>query len=91
MSTQCKIHCHNCGKDYYVYERGINHEEIQNCPHCDAKMDSVMWKMIVDAILSVADVNYHFRKYNSERNEDLFDISIENVHIQPDKFRLKPR
>lgn len=89
MSTQCKIHCYNCGKDYYVYERGISHKEILNCPHCDAKMDDTMWKMVVDAILSVADVNYHFRKYSSERNEDLFDISVENVYIPPEKFRLE--
>ena len=87
MSAQCKIHCYNCGNDYYIYRSGLDHDKIVNCPHCDATMDAKMWNMIVDAVYTVDEVNYHFRKYNGERNEDLFDISVENVNVPLEKFR----
>lgn len=87
MSTQCRIHCFNCDKDYYVYERGIDFKQIVDCPHCDAKMDSIMWKKVVEAILTTSEANTHFVKYHSERGEDLFGISVENVHVPSDNFR----
>lgn len=87
MSTQAKIHCFNCNCDYYVYWDGINRDKIINCPHCDAKIDKHMWNSIIDAMGTVHDVNYHFRKYNSERNEDLFEISVENYRVPNNKFR----
>ena len=88
MSVQCKIHCCNCENDYYVYWPHMSKENIVNCPHCDAKMDSKMWANIIDAVGNVWDVNYHFRKYNSERDEDQFYISVENVEVPQEKFRF---
>ncbi len=88
MSTQAKIHCFNCDATYYVYWSGISREKIISCPHCDAVIDEHMWNHIVDAMGTVNDVNYHFRKYNGERNEDLFEISIENYHVPYEKFRF---
>lgn len=87
MSTQAKVHCFNCGCTYYVYWSGIDRDKIINCPHCDATMDEHMWNMLVNAMGTVNEVNYHFRKYNSERNEDLFEVDIENVHVPNEKFR----
>ena len=43
--------------------------------------------MIIDAMGTLNDVNYHFRKYNSERDEDLFEVAIENYHVPNSKFR----
>lgn len=88
MSTQAKIHCFNCDSTYYVYWDGINRDKIISCPHCDAEIDKKMWKKIVNAMGTVNDLNYHFRKYHDERNEDLFEVSIENVHVPKEKFRF---
>lgn len=87
MATQAKIHCFNCDHDYFVYWFGISRDKIINCPHCDATMDSTMWNQIVDSLGTVHDTNYHFMKYHHERNEDLFEVSIENVHVPIEKFR----
>lgn len=88
MSTQAKIHCFNCDSTYHVYWAGIDRERIINCPHCDAKMDQDMWERIVHAMGTVHDLNYHFRKYHGERNEDLFEVAVENVHVPNEKFRF---
>ena len=76
-SFQAKIHCHKCNHDYYVYRSNLQHNVPVNCPNCDSKIDDMMWNMLVDAALTVDEVNYHFRKYHSERNEDLFCLSVE--------------
>jgi hypothetical protein len=88
VSTQAKIHCFNCDCNYYVYWSGISRDKIISCPHCDAEIDSKMWNMIVNALGTLNDVNYHFRKYNQERNEDLFEVSVENYHVPFEKFKL---
>ncbi|WP_034438075.1 hypothetical protein [Clostridium ihumii] len=87
MSVQAKIHCINCDNDYYVYERNLSRNQIMNCPHCDCVMDETMWHSICDAIGSVMDINYHFLKYHNERNEDLFQVSIENCYVPLNKFK----
>lgn len=46
-----------------------------------------MWEKIVDAMSTVHDVNYHFRRYHDERQEDLFGVSVENVHVPNENFR----
>lgn len=89
MSTQAKIHCHNCGNDYYVYWSEMNKQHIVNCPHCDAKMDAKMWEHIIDAMGTVNDLNYHFRKYHEERSEDLFSVSIESIDVPDKAFRFE--
>ncbi|MGX4600286.1 hypothetical protein [Faecalimicrobium sp. JNUCC 81] len=88
MSTQAKIHCFNCNCNYYVYWSGISRDKIISCPHCDAEIDDKMWNMIINALGTVNDVNYHFRKYHDERSEDLFEVSIENYHVPFEKFRF---
>lgn len=87
MSTQAKIHCFNCNADYYIYWDGISKDKIIDCPHCDATIDEHMWEQIVNAMGSVHDVNYHFAKYHGERNEDFFQISIENYYVPSEKFK----
>jgi hypothetical protein len=87
LSTQAKIHCFNCDSVYYVYWSGINRETVISCPHCDAEITEQMWQRIVDAMGTVHDVNYHFQKYHDEYGEDLFEVSIENVHVPLGKFR----
>jgi hypothetical protein len=87
MSTQAKIHCFNCDCTYYAYWDGIDKNKIINCPHCDATMDETMWNSLINAMGAVHDLNYHFVKYNSERNEDLFEVNIENFHVPSEKFR----
>lgn len=88
MSTQAKIHCFNCDGTYHVYWSGISKENIVNCPHCDATIDEIMWHRIVNALGTLNDVNYHFRKYHDERGEDLFEVSLENFHVPAEKFRF---
>lgn len=89
LSAQCKIHCFNCGCDYYVYKSEMRKDHIVNCPHCDAKMDEHMWENVINAVYTVDEVNYHFRKYHGERNEDQFSINVENYEVPLEKFRFE--
>lgn len=87
MSTQARIHCMNCDSTYYVYWTGISREKIVHCPHCDARIEEKMWERVVEAMGAVHNVNYHFLKYKGEYDEDLFEVSVEHVHVPLEKFR----
>ncbi|KIN81951.1 hypothetical protein [Clostridium botulinum] len=87
MSTQAKIHCMNCDCDYYIYWNKISKDQIISCPHCDSEIDQTMWDMIIHAMGALHDVNYHFLKYHNERNEDLFQVSIEEYYVPLNKFK----
>ena len=78
-AVQAKIHCCKCDSDYYVYLQSLEHDAPVHCPHCGAVMDNIMWNMVVDAAYAVNDVNNHFKKYNSERGENLFYLSVESI------------
>ncbi|KRO16179.1 hypothetical protein IV56_GL001895 [Lacticaseibacillus saniviri JCM 17471 = DSM 24301] len=45
-----------------------------------------MIENLYGAILSVADINHHFRKYNIERDESAFVLSVtdQEVHLAID-------
>ena len=88
MGTQAKIHCCNCGNYYFVYWAGIRKDAIVGCPHCDATMDNDTWEHVVDAMGTVNELNYISRKQHLEYNEDQFCVSIENVEVPLEKFRL---
>lgn len=88
MSTSAKIHCHNCGNHYYVYSDRVTKDQIIDCPNCDAKIEQKMWDLIVHAMLTLKDVNYHFRKYHEERGEDLFHVELEHKHVPLEKFKF---
>ena len=48
-----------------------------------------MWEHIIDAMGTVNDLNYHFRKYYEERSEDLFSVSIESIDVPDKAFRFE--
>ena len=72
MKIQAKIHCCQCNSDYQVYLQSLQHDSPIHCPNCGAIMDTDMWNMVVNATYAVNDVNNHFQKYHSEREENLF-------------------
>lgn len=87
MSTQCKIHCHNCNNNYYVYSRSVQRNIIANCPYCNARMDYTIWNMLIDTIFSIDDINNRFQKHHSEQGEDLFSVSIKSIDVPPEKIK----
>lgn len=89
MSLQCTIHCYNCNNDYHLYSRQIQHDKPVDCPHCFTKIDETVWNDLVNAVLSLDEVNYHFRKYHAERHEPLFDVSMKNIHVTEDKINVQ--
>ncbi|MFL0165258.1 hypothetical protein [Candidatus Clostridium helianthi] len=77
INTKAKIHCHSCGKDFNIYWVGLN--KIDSCPHCNADIDETMWESILKSIAQVQQTNQDFYKYNLERKEPMFTISIEGL------------
>ncbi|MDU6274034.1 MAG: hypothetical protein E6590_12825 [Clostridiales bacterium] len=89
MTTKAKIKCFNCNNTYEVYKSEVRKEHIVHCPYCDAKMDNRMWEAIIRAIYTVGEVNYLFRKYHQEREEDLFQVDIEQIYVPYEKYRIE--
>lgn len=87
MTTVAKIKCCNCDNSFSVYWTSFPKEAIQ-CPHCFATMDEHMSEKTKNVLGAVNDVNYHFLKYQEERNEHRFEINIEEVHVPPAQFRI---
>jgi len=58
------------------------------CPHCLTEMSENMVKQVKNAIGAVHDVNSQFRKNHVEREEPLFEVSIEEIFVPAHKFRL---
>lgn len=40
-----------------------------------------MIERIYQAALTVSDLNYHFRKYASEENDNLFELSVRELEV----------
>lgn len=77
INTKARIYCHSCKKDFDIYFTGLS--RVECCHNCGAKIDETMWKSIFESIAHVQDTNQHFYKYNLERNEPMFTISVEGL------------
>lgn len=86
MSTTAKILCKNCDNHFEIYWNAMP-SQIK-CPHCLSEMSENMVKQVRNAIGTVHDVNAHFRKYHSEREESLFEVSIQEIYVPTHKVRL---
>lgn len=77
INTKAKIYCHGCKKEFEIYHTGLS--RVNFCPHCGAGIDDTMWESIVSSINQVQQTNQDFYKYNLERNEPMFTISVEGL------------
>lgn len=88
MATRADITCNNCSNTFQVFWHNFEKQLPLDCPYCDRIIDKKMTEMIKHALGSLNEVNYHFRKYHSERTEDLFSVDIKNFDVPISKFRL---
>ena len=84
MSTFAKIKCKKCNNSFDIYWNDMPNSPYK-CPHCFAQIDEHMSEQLKNAIGTVWDLNYHFKKYANERNEPDFSVDIINVEIPADK------
>ncbi|TPR43189.1 hypothetical protein DY124_06325 [Apilactobacillus micheneri] len=79
------LKCFQCGNSFTISEDQLNSE--LRCPFCRSKMDEESRKDLKDAVLHLKDINYHFKKFHAEREETLFQASVNamEVHLTPDK------
>lgn len=78
-STTACLTCVQCTHDFPI-NINVKPESIV-CPFCQSKVDTDMIERIYQAALSVADVNYHFRKYASEYDENIFELSVKEQEV----------
>lgn len=84
MITTAGLTCGQCGN---FFQLNLNEKPAEiKCPFCQSEMASDMIESVYNAASTVSDLNYHFRKYKSERNEALFSLSVEEreVHLPID-------
>jgi DNA-directed RNA polymerase subunit RPC12/RpoP len=88
MATRADLKCENCGHTFQVFWNRFEKQLPLECPYCSKEIDETMTEMIKNALGSVWEVNYHFRKYHGERNEPLFTVSVTDVFVPADKLGL---
>lgn len=74
MMTTAKLLCCQCDNKFPL-NLNVKPESI-TCPYCQVKMAEDMIEKVYQAALTVSDLNYHFKKYNNERNEELFQLEV---------------
>lgn len=77
--TVAHLTCGQCNNDFPL-NLNVKPESI-TCPFCQSDVEDNMIEDIYRAALSVWDLNYHFRKYHSERNENLFELSVKEKEV----------
>jgi len=61
INTETEILCHSCEKNYVVPFKSMHRKnDVQNCPHCDAKIDEKTWIEIVEAVWGLQRANEDF-------------------------------
>jgi DNA-directed RNA polymerase subunit RPC12/RpoP len=75
-----EIKCLQCNNDFVVSEEQLS--ETIKCPFCGIKMDDKSREDMKNAILHLKDINYHFKKYHSERDEPLFQVGTKAMDIK---------
>lgn len=88
MATRADIVCKNCGNTFHVFWHGWEKQLPLECPYCCKKIGEKMTEMVKHALGCTWEANYHFRKYNEERNEPLFEVNFTEVYVPIDKFDL---
>ena len=67
----------NCGQCTNSFPINLNIKpETIICPFCQTVMTSDMIQEVYRTALTVADLNYHFKKYADERNEPSFSLTV---------------
>lgn len=82
MSSRARLTCCNCGYEFYIYSYPNVNWDGFCCPACFEEIDESLRDDIVEAMLIVKDINYHFRKQHDEYKEPRFILSIDGIDQQ---------
>ena len=77
-----KIHCDYCNQNYEVYDRDIDSEKENQCPHCGSKIDRDMWRyVVIPAFKSAQAVNMALMDEHVKKHRPLFAVTFVADHI----------
>ncbi|KAA0815472.1 MULTISPECIES: hypothetical protein [Bacillus] len=89
MATRADVKCHNCENTFQVFWHSFEKQLPIMCPYCSKELDEAMTEKLKNALGTVWNLNYHFRKNHEERkNEPLFTVDFVHVHVPIEKFDL---
>lgn len=80
LITTATLTCFQCSNAFPVNANKT--PEHITCPFCQVAMADDMIKEVYDALLTVADLNYHFLKYQSDRGESLFQLNVRSQEVK---------
>lgn len=80
LISVASLSCGNCGNEFPL--NASSQPESITCPYCQTKMSDDMIGQVYDALLTVGDVNYHFIKYQQERDEALFQLNVKSQEVK---------
>ena len=89
MSTAIKIHCENCGNDFYIYN-SFSPKESPNvsCPHCALNLPSECLEDFKKAYYAVQNLNEHIIGCLNDDVSKILTVSFEEKYVQPHKYVL---
>ncbi len=87
MATKARITCKNCDNTFDVFWTGFSEKQIIECPYCDCELDKRFNAYLKHALGSTWELNKELRKSHQERGTDLFEISIDEIHVPIEKFK----
>lgn len=71
-----------CGQCSNCFPINLNTKpKAITCPFCQSDVETDMIERIYQVALTVSDLNYHFRKYASEENDNLFELSVRELEV----------
>ena len=88
-----RIHCHNCGGHWDLYDgkAGRNapdsykHRTYKTCPHCHEQIDGQDWdRQILPAFAAMADANRELYKTHTGYGTPLFSVDYIEDRYCPD-------
>lgn len=74
------VHCHNCGARYDVFGDDLEAGRCGVCPNCLARMPQNACGKLINALLTMEEVNNDFQKANAEYGNPFFTVEIRNQH-----------
>jgi len=89
MSTVAKVKCYSCNNVFEIYLQERNLDAELRCPYCLKDMEEQSKSKLFSAIGVFDELNRDFRKYSSDRSENLFQFDLVTVENPIDFDFLK--
>ena len=88
MATRMTVKCKNCNNEFYLFWHTFDINTEICCPYCDCVFPKEHNEYIKSALGTAWELNYKTRSMHEEGSCDLFEFSIDEIHVPIEKFKF---